>query len=67
MSKAFGSQADLAEKKVTFEQLSKIAYAYTAEGDPNTGIVFGDEVKRYPDSRIRIAERDKEMWQSLNG
>ena len=43
MSKAFASQADLAEKKVTFTKLSDNAYAYTAEGDPNTGIVVGDE------------------------
>ena len=42
--KKFASQADLAEKKVTFEQLSEHAYAYTAEGDPNTGIVIGDAV-----------------------
>jgi glyoxylase-like metal-dependent hydrolase (beta-lactamase superfamily II) len=43
MSKQFASQADLQEKKVTFEQLSEHAYAYTAEGDPNTGIVVGDD------------------------
>jgi len=41
--KKFASQADLAEKKVTFERLSEHAYAYTAEGDPNTGIVIGDD------------------------
>ena len=34
MSKAFASQADLQEKKVTFTKLSDNAYAYTAEGDP---------------------------------
>jgi glyoxylase-like metal-dependent hydrolase (beta-lactamase superfamily II) len=43
MSKQFASQADLQEKQVTFEQLSEHAYAYTAEGDPNTGIVVGDD------------------------
>jgi glyoxylase-like metal-dependent hydrolase (beta-lactamase superfamily II) len=42
-SKAFASQADLEEKKVTFSKLSDHAYAYTAEGDPNTGIVVGDD------------------------
>jgi hypothetical protein len=35
-TKAFASQADLAEKKVSFTKLSDHAYAYTAEGDPNT-------------------------------
>ena len=37
MSKAFASQADLADKKITFEQLSAHCWAYTAEGDPNSG------------------------------
>ncbi len=43
MSKAFASQADLEVKKVSFTQLSPNAYAYTAEGDPNTGIIIGDD------------------------
>jgi glyoxylase-like metal-dependent hydrolase (beta-lactamase superfamily II) len=43
MSKAFASQADLGDKVVTFAQLSPSAYAYTAQGDPNTGIVIGDD------------------------
>ena len=42
-SKAFASQADLADKQVSFTKLSDHAYAYTAEGDPNTGIVIGDD------------------------
>ncbi len=41
--KKFASQADLVEKKVSFDRLSAHAYAYTAEGDPNTGIVIGDD------------------------
>jgi glyoxylase-like metal-dependent hydrolase (beta-lactamase superfamily II) len=40
--KKFASQADLADKKISFDKLSERAYAYTAEGDPNTGIVVGD-------------------------
>lgn len=40
--KAFASQADLEEKKVSFVRLSANAYAYTAEGDPNTGVIVGD-------------------------
>ena len=42
--KKFASQADLEEKKISFDKLSDHAYAYTAEGDPNTGIVIGDDV-----------------------
>jgi len=34
-TKAFASQADLADKVIKFEQLSKHCWAYTAEGDPN--------------------------------
>ena len=40
--KKFASQADLVDKKISFDKLSERAYAYTAEGDPNTGIVVGD-------------------------
>ncbi|MDI9331283.1 MAG: MBL fold metallo-hydrolase [Alphaproteobacteria bacterium] len=42
MSKAFASQADLAQKKITFEQLSAHCWAYTAEGDPNSGVIIGE-------------------------
>lgn len=42
MEKSFASQADLAEKTISFDRLSDCAFAYTAEGDPNTGIVIGD-------------------------
>ncbi|MCY7306138.1 MAG: MBL fold metallo-hydrolase [Rhodoferax sp.] len=41
-TKTFASQADLADKKITFEQLSAHCWAYTAEGDPNSGVVIGE-------------------------
>ncbi len=41
--KKFASHADLEQKKVSFEKLSDNAYAYTAEGDPNTGVIIGDD------------------------
>ncbi|WP_345060101.1 MBL fold metallo-hydrolase [Acidovorax lacteus] len=41
--KTFASAADLEEKRVSFDRLSEHAYAYTAEGDPNTGIIIGDD------------------------
>ncbi len=43
MQKKFASHADVEEKKVSFDKLSDHAYAYTAEGDPNTGIIVGDD------------------------
>lgn len=42
-TKAFASHGDLADKKVSFIQLSENAWAYTAEGDPNTGVFIGDD------------------------
>jgi len=47
----FASHADVEEKKVTFEQLSEHAYAYTAEGDPNTGIIIGDDAVLVADTQ----------------
>ena len=49
--KKFASQADLEEKQVTFSQLSDHAWAYTAEGDPNTGIVIGDDAVLVADTQ----------------
>ena len=43
MSNQFASSADLEEKKITFSQLSDHCWAYTAEGDPNTGVIIGDD------------------------
>jgi glyoxylase-like metal-dependent hydrolase (beta-lactamase superfamily II) len=55
MSKAFASQADLADKQVSFTQLSQHAWAYTAEGDPNTGIVIGDDAVMVIDTQATPA------------
>ncbi len=43
MATPFASQGDLEEKQVTFEEIAPGAYAYTTEGDPNSGVVVGDE------------------------
>ena len=42
-AKVFASQADLSDKKISFVQLSAHCWAYTAEGDPNSGVVIGDK------------------------
>ncbi|WP_158904750.1 MBL fold metallo-hydrolase [Burkholderia sp. L27(2015)] len=49
--KKFASHADLEAKKITFEKLSDHAYAYTAEGDPNTGIIIGDDAVLVADTQ----------------
>ncbi|MCB4820165.1 MBL fold metallo-hydrolase [Roseicella aerolata] len=39
----FASTRDLAEKQVSFEELGPGLYGWTAEGDPNSGVVIGDD------------------------
>jgi glyoxylase-like metal-dependent hydrolase (beta-lactamase superfamily II) len=43
MAKAFASQGDTAEKTISFTEVGDGLYAFTAEGDPNTGVIIGDE------------------------
>ncbi|MCW1934618.1 MBL fold metallo-hydrolase [Pararhodobacter zhoushanensis] len=43
MSKAFASAGDMAEKAISFTQVGEGLYAFTAEGDPNSGVIIGDE------------------------
>jgi len=43
MSKQFASKGDLTQKKTAFTKLSDNAYAFTAEGDPNSGVIIGDD------------------------
>ena len=42
-TKGFASTTDLAEKKVTFSEIGSDLYAFTAEGDPNSAVVVGDD------------------------
>ncbi|HKM63190.1 MAG TPA: MBL fold metallo-hydrolase [Acidisphaera sp.] len=39
----FASTKDLADKIVSFDELGPGLYGYTAEGDPNSGVVIGDD------------------------
>jgi glyoxylase-like metal-dependent hydrolase (beta-lactamase superfamily II) len=43
MAKGFASANDLGAKKVSFDEIGKGLFAYTAEGDPNSGIIVGDD------------------------
>ncbi len=43
MSTDFASTADLADKTITFDAIGPDLYAFTAEGDPNSGVVVGDD------------------------
>ncbi len=39
----FASTNDLADKTVSFDELGPGLYGYTAEGDPNSGVIVGDD------------------------
>jgi glyoxylase-like metal-dependent hydrolase (beta-lactamase superfamily II) len=43
MSKAFASQGDMSEKTISFTEIGRDLWAFTAEGDPNTGVIIGDD------------------------
>ena len=38
MAKAFASQGDMTAKTISFVEISAGVYAFTAQGDPNTGV-----------------------------
>jgi glyoxylase-like metal-dependent hydrolase (beta-lactamase superfamily II) len=41
--KAFASTGDTGEKTISFNEIGPGLYAYTAQGDPNSGIIVGDD------------------------
>ena len=43
MAKAFASAGDMAEKTISFSEIGDGLWAFTAEGDPNTGVIIGDD------------------------
>ena len=51
MATGFASTADTAEKKVSFDEVGPGLYAYTAEGDPNSGIIVGDDAVMVVDAQ----------------
>lgn len=50
-AKTFASQADLADKMETFTELADGVFALTAEGDPNSGVIIGDDSVMVIDAR----------------
>ena len=43
MAKSFASQGDMEEKTISFTEIGEGLYAFTAEGDPNSGVIIGDD------------------------
>jgi len=50
-SQSFASAGDLVDKKVSFDEIGPGLYAYTAEGDPNSGIIIGDDAVMVVDAQ----------------
>ena len=42
-AKGFASTGDMTEKTITFSEIGPDIYAFTAEGDPNTAVIVGDD------------------------
>ncbi|HYZ63303.1 MAG TPA: MBL fold metallo-hydrolase [Acetobacteraceae bacterium] len=51
----FASTKDLADKTVSFDELGPGLYGYTAEGDPNSGVVVGDDCVLVADAQATPA------------
>ena len=43
MAADFASTGDMEEKTITFAEIGDGLYAFTAQGDPNTGVIIGDD------------------------
>ena len=55
MAKAFASSADLADKVISFTEMAPGCFAYTAEGDPNSGAIIGDDCVAVVDTQATPA------------
>jgi glyoxylase-like metal-dependent hydrolase (beta-lactamase superfamily II) len=59
----FASTNDLADKAVSFDELGPGLYAYTAEGDPNSGVIVGPDGVVVVDAQATPAmARDVQAW-----
>ena len=67
MAKQFASAGDLAEKNVSFTEVGKNLWAFTAEGDPNTGVIIGDDAVMIVDAQAtpRLANKVIENIRSV--
>lgn len=67
MAKQFASAGDMAEKKISFTEIGDGLWAFTAEGDPNTGVIIGDnsvmivEAQATPRLARKVIEKLREV------
>ena len=55
MAKGFASTGDMAAKKISFTEVGEGLWAFTAEGDPNTGVIIGDDAVMVVDAQATPA------------
>jgi glyoxylase-like metal-dependent hydrolase (beta-lactamase superfamily II) len=67
MNKKFASAGDMAEKKISFTEIGRDLWAFTAEGDPNSGVIIGDESVMIIEAQAtpRLAEKVIEKVRSI--
>ena len=67
MAKALASQGDMTEKKITFDEVGRDLWAFTAEGDPNSGVIIGDDSVMIVEAQAtpRLAEKVIERVRSV--
>ena len=56
---SFASTGDLADKKISFPEIGPGLYAFTAEGDPNSGVIVGDNACMVVDAQATPAMADR--------
>jgi glyoxylase-like metal-dependent hydrolase (beta-lactamase superfamily II) len=50
-AKGFASTTDTGEKSISFDEIGPGLYAFTAEGDPNSGVIVGDDAVMIVDAQ----------------
>ena len=67
MTKSFASAGDLIEKTISFDEIGRDLWAFTAEGDPNTGVIIGDDSVMIVDAQAtpRLAGKVVEKVRSV--
>ena len=60
--KGFASQADQQAKEITFQRLSMNCWAFTAEGDPNSGVIVGDDAVMVIDAQATPLMAREVIW-----
>jgi len=63
MNKHFASIADVEDKPASFRQVGDGCYAFTAEGDPNSGVIIGDRAVMVVDAQATPASAEKVLEQ----